>query len=122
MSDLIGQVALVTGAARGLGRAVCARLAEEGVHIVGVDIGRQIPTVDYPMPAAEALEDTRSLVEAAGSTMIAVQADVRDARRMQEAADECVRAFGRLDIVVANTAIAPLRGPVGGGPGTTSST
>ena len=118
MSDLVGQVALVTGAARGLGRAVCTRLAEEGVRIVGVDIGRQIPTVDYPMPAAEALEETRALVDDAGSTMVALQADVRDAGRMQEVVHECVRAFGRLDIVVANAAIAPLRGPAGQEEGT----
>jgi SDR family mycofactocin-dependent oxidoreductase len=113
MSDLAGRVALVTGAGRGLGRAVCARLAEEGVDIVGVDIGRQIRTVDYPMPGAGALEETRSLVEAAGARMIAVQADVRDAAAMREAVDGCVGEFGRLDIVVANAAIAPLRGPAG---------
>jgi NAD(P)-dependent dehydrogenase (short-subunit alcohol dehydrogenase family) len=77
MSDLRGRVALVTGAARGLGRAVCVRLAEEGVHIVGVDIGRQIATVDYPMADAESLDETRALVEANGVRMVAVQADVR---------------------------------------------
>jgi SDR family mycofactocin-dependent oxidoreductase len=118
MSDLAGRVALVTGAARGLGQALCVCLAEEGVDIVGVDIGRQIATVDYPMPAAEALEGTRSLVEAAGSTMRAVQADVRDATSMQAAVDGCVRQFGRLDIVLANAAIAPLRGPAGEEEGT----
>lgn len=113
MSGLRGQVALVTGAARGLGRAVSVRLAEEGVHIVGVDIGRQITTVDYPMADAAALDETRALVEATGSRMIAVLADVRDSGQMQDAVDVTVREFGRLDIVLPNAAIAPLRGPIG---------
>ncbi len=113
MSDLPGQVALVTGAARGLGRAVCVRLAEEGVQIVGADIGRQIATVDYALSDAGALDDTAALVEAAGSRMVAVQADVRDGTQMQEVVDQGVREFGRLDIVLANAAIAPLQGPAG---------
>ncbi len=113
MSDLPGQVALVTGAARGLGRAVSVRLAEEGVHIVGVDIGRQIATVDYALPDAGALEETAALVDAAGARMVAVQADVRDQAQMQETVERAVREFGRLDIVLANAAIAPLRGPAG---------
>jgi NAD(P)-dependent dehydrogenase (short-subunit alcohol dehydrogenase family) len=51
----------VTGAARGLGRAVCERLAEDGVQIVGVDIGRQIATVDYALSDAGALDDTAGI-------------------------------------------------------------
>jgi SDR family mycofactocin-dependent oxidoreductase len=113
MSGLRGQVALVTGAARGLGRAVCVRLAQEGVHIVGVDIGRQITTVDYPMADAASLDETRALVEVTGSRMIAVLADVRSSGQMQDAVDVTVREFGRLDIVLPNAAIAPLRGPIG---------
>jgi SDR family mycofactocin-dependent oxidoreductase len=112
-SGLEGRVALVTGAARGLGRAVSVRLAEEGVHIVGVDIGRQIATVDYPMADASSLEETRSLVEAAGVRMRAVQADVRDLAAMRDAVAMTVEEFGRLDIVLPNAAIAPLRGPAG---------
>jgi SDR family mycofactocin-dependent oxidoreductase len=111
--SLEGRVALVTGAARGLGRAVCVRLAEEGVHIVGVDIGRQITTVDYPMADAASLDETRSLVEAAGVRMRTVQADVRNLAAMRDAVAMAVQEFGRLDIVLPNAAIAPLRGPAG---------
>ena len=124
MSDLVGRVALVTGTARGLGRAACVRLAEEGVDIVGVDIGRQIVTVDYPMPDADTLEETRSLVEAQGSRMLVVQADVRDATSIREAVDSVSPRVRASRHRPGQCRHCPLRGPEGQKrrPGTTSST
>jgi SDR family mycofactocin-dependent oxidoreductase len=113
MATLEGRVALITGAGRGLGRAVSVRLAEEGVHIVGIDIGRQIETVDYPLAEGTALEETRELVASAGTSLLAIRADVREAAQMREAVVAARGAFGRLDIVLPNAAIAPLRGPEG---------
>jgi SDR family mycofactocin-dependent oxidoreductase len=110
---LPGRVALVSGAARGLGRDVSIRLAEEGATVVGLDIGRQISTVDYPMAADDDLEETKSLVEAVGSRMLAMRADVRDAAQLRSVVEATRSEFGRLDIVLANAAIAPLRGPEG---------
>jgi SDR family mycofactocin-dependent oxidoreductase len=113
MTGLEGRVALVTGAARGLGQAVSVRLAEEGVHIVGIDLDRPIATVDYPLAGPTQLGETEALVVAAGTRMLAIKADVRDADAMAAAVASALDAFGRLDIVLPNAAIAPMRGPEG---------
>ena len=108
MSDR--RVAFVTGAARGIGQALCVRLSEAGIDIVGVDVGRQLAGVDYPMPTSQGLEQSRDLVNDAGGRMVAVQADVRDAGQLRSALDAGLGHFGRLDIVLPNAAIAPLMG------------
>lgn len=111
MNELEGRVALVTGAARGLGRALCLRLADSGAHVIGVDIGRQIATVDYPMAGADDLEETARLVSVAGGRMVAGQADVRDPEQLQAVVDDGLEQFGRIDVILPNAAIAPLEGP-----------
>jgi NAD(P)-dependent dehydrogenase (short-subunit alcohol dehydrogenase family) len=71
MGRLDNKVAFITGAARGQGRSHAVRMAEEGADIIGVDIGEDIGSVRYELGTMEELEETRSLVEGAGS------ADVR---------------------------------------------
>jgi SDR family mycofactocin-dependent oxidoreductase len=105
MGKLEGKVALITGAARGQGRAHAIRLAEEGADIVGVDICEQIGTVSYPMPTAEDLAETVALVEKLGRRMESFVADVRDAAALKNAVNDGVAALGRLDIVLANAGI-----------------
>ena len=104
------RAAFVTGAARGIGQAMCVRLAEEGIDIVGVDVGRQLASVDYPMPSGEGLDESRELVNQAGGHMVAVRADVRDSHQLRSALDAGLERFGRLDIILPNAAIAPVRG------------
>ncbi|WP_433269154.1 mycofactocin-coupled SDR family oxidoreductase [Actinosynnema sp. CS-041913] len=110
--ELRGQVALVTGAARGIGRATCLALAKAGAHIVAVDIASPSAIrVDYPLGSEAELNETAHGVRAAGRRVLTVKADVRDAGRMQEIARQAVREFGRLDIAVPNAGIntyAPL--------------
>jgi SDR family mycofactocin-dependent oxidoreductase len=113
MGSLDGRVALVTGAARGLGRALCVRLAEEGADVVGLDLGAQVRTVDYAMSTTSGLDDTVAAVEAAGGRMLAKRADVRDLGRLREIVADATDRFGHLDIVLANAAIAPVRGATG---------
>lgn len=96
---------MITGAARGQGRAHALRLAEEGADIVALDIGAQIGTVDYAMPANSALEETVELVKEAGGKAIAFEVDVRDEAAMVSAVDDAVKEFDRIDIVCANAGI-----------------
>lgn len=103
---LLGKVALITGAARGIGRALAARLAADGANIIAVDICNQIASVPYPMATPADLEVTAQLVEEAGSRIVARQADVRDHDALQAATAAGLDEFGRLDIVVANAGIA----------------
>lgn len=101
---LEGQVALISGAARGQGRSHAVRFAQEGASIIAFDICAPIPTAPYDLATPEDLEETARLVEAEGGRIIFGQADVRDAAAVQDIVDRGVDEFGRLDIVSANAA------------------
>ena len=91
MSSLTPKVALVTGAARGIGRAIALRLAKDGAAIV----------VNYSGSLQQA-QETVSLIEGGGGRAVAIQADVgkvADVRRLFDATSD---TFGRLDILVNN--------------------
>jgi SDR family mycofactocin-dependent oxidoreductase len=110
MGRVQGKVAFVTGAGRGQGRSHAVRLAEEGADIIAVDLCRDVDSVKYSMATAEDLQETVGLVEKLERRVVAVQADVRDSGQLQAALDRGVGELGRLDIVVAQAGIAPLRG------------
>ncbi|EUA51561.1 oxidoreductase, SDR family protein [Mycobacterium xenopi 3993] len=110
MGNLEGQVAFITGAARGQGRAHAVRLAAEGADIIALDICRNIESMDYPNARPDDLDQTVNLVEKQGRRIIARQADVRDADAVQQVVDEGLREFSRLDIVIANAGIIRLSG------------
>jgi SDR family mycofactocin-dependent oxidoreductase len=101
-----GKVALITGAARGLGRSHALTLAREGSDIIAVDICAPIETVtDYPMPGPEDLTETARLVKQHDRRCVARQVDVRERRDLVDAVAEAVSELGHLDIVVANAGI-----------------
>jgi SDR family mycofactocin-dependent oxidoreductase len=106
MSRFEGKVALVTGAARGQGRALAERLAREGASIVAVDLCEQVETVDYPMATPADLEETVRVVEALGARITADRVDVRDGAALTAAVDARASELGGLDIVLANAGIA----------------
>jgi SDR family mycofactocin-dependent oxidoreductase len=110
MAHLEGQVALITGAARGQGRSHAVALAEAGVDIVGLDLCHDIETVSYPLATPDDLRETVRQVEAHGRRMLASHADVRDLEAVSAVVAEGMAAFGRLDIVLANAGIAPAMG------------
>lgn len=106
MGRMAGKVVLITGAARGQGRAEAVRMAEEGADIVVTDICAQMPEVPYPMGTSEELQETVNLVEKLGQRCLGLEADARDFARMREVAERTVAEFGQLDTVVINHGIA----------------
>ena len=105
MGLLEGKVAVITGAARGQGRAHAIRFAEEGADIIAMDICRDVETVPYPLARPEDLDETVAAVEKLDRRIIATQTDVRDGKAVTAAVDSGVAEFGRLDVVVANAGI-----------------
>jgi (+)-trans-carveol dehydrogenase len=105
MGRVAGKVALISGAARGQGRAHALRLAEEGARIVAFDACTQFESAPYPMSTSEDLDETARLVEKAGGQIVARQADVRDPVAMDEMVGLAFSEFGRLDAVLANAGI-----------------
>lgn len=106
MGRVSGKVALITGAARGQGRAHAVKLAAEGADIIAIDICSQLASVPYGLATPDDLATTAKLVEEQDRRVLAHQADVRDAGALQAAVDQAVAEFGGIDIVVANAGIA----------------
>ncbi len=108
--ELAGQTAIVTGAARAIGRATAVALAEQGADVALLDIADPdaIDDIGYPLASRADLDEAVALVEATGQRAIPIVADVRSFEAMQEAVVQTETAFGRpLDIYVANAALVP---------------
>ena len=104
--NLAGKTALVTGAARGIGQAICVALAAAGADVMGLDIcAVAAPNLVYPPATTKDLDKTGKLVEEQKRRWIGVKADIRDMPAMKEAVERAVKDFGKLDIAVANAAI-----------------
>ena len=105
MGLLEGKVAVITGAARGQGRAHAIRFAEEGADIIAMDICRDVESVPYKGARPEDLEETVAAVEKLDRRILATETDVRDGTAVTKAVDDGVAELGRLDVVVANAGI-----------------
>lgn len=110
MTGFSGQVVVVSGAARGQGRSHAVRFAALGARVVAFDVCAQIEGVPYPMSTADDLDQTVALARAAGGTIEACQADVRDAAQVEDVIGRAVASFGGVHILVANAAILPPHG------------
>src|SRR5262245_9919865 len=94
-------VALITGAARGIGAAAAAALAEDGWSVVAVDRCEDDPRLPYALGTAAELEEVVERASAAGQEAVAVKADAADLDAMAGAVGLAEERFGGLDAVVA---------------------
>jgi SDR family mycofactocin-dependent oxidoreductase len=110
LARLTNKVAFITGAARGIGRSIAIRLAEEGADIIAVDICRGLPGKSVSTSNDEDMAITVNMVEALGRKIIARTADVRSSEQLEAAVAAGILRFGHIDIIVANAGIGG-RGP-----------
>jgi 3-oxoacyl-[acyl-carrier protein] reductase len=94
MPDLSSKIALVTGASRGIGRAVAMELADRGATVIANYAGSQA-----------AAEELVSSIESAGGAAYACKADVSDAGACASLVDTVVERYGRIDVLVNNAGI-----------------
>jgi SDR family mycofactocin-dependent oxidoreductase len=94
----VSRVAIVTGAARGIGAATVDALVNDGYHVIAVDRCRDIPEVPYALATSADLD---AVVARHGDSVLGLVGDVRSASDMQLAVETATRHFGRLDAVVA---------------------
>lgn len=102
MGRLDGKVAVISGAARGQGRAHAVTLAREGASIVAFDICEPLATVLTPGATEEDLAETLRLVEEQDQRCLSSKTDARDLAGLNDLADRAMSEFGRVDIVCIN--------------------
>ncbi|WP_369166904.1 SDR family oxidoreductase [Streptomyces sp. R28] len=107
---LHGKSVLVTGAARGLGRATALACAAEGADLTLLDICADLPGVPYPLGTPGQLEHTAALCREAGAAVLTTVADIRDIQAVREAVTLAEDRFGRIDVAVNNAGIAAPSG------------
>lgn len=101
-----GQVAMITGGARGMGRSHAVEFARQGADIAIVDRCENLASIEYALATGSDLAETAALVEKEGRRCVQVVADVRDAAQMEEAALTIEGELGRIDTLVANAGIS----------------
>lgn len=107
-----GKVALISGAARGVGRNLAVRFASEGADIIAFDVADASAAAGAPLATHSDLAETVRLVEHCGQRIVATVADMRDAAAVAELVGRGVGELGGLDVVVANAGIVGVAGPV----------
>ncbi len=98
MFDLTGQVAIITGSSRGIGRAIAVEMARAGARVV------------ISSRKAEACETVVEAIRSAGGEAIAVPCNVSDKTQLASLVDRTLNTWGRLDILVCNAAVNPYFG------------
>jgi NAD(P)-dependent dehydrogenase (short-subunit alcohol dehydrogenase family) len=108
--SLRGRVAVVTGAARGIGRAAAVALSRAGADVAGIDIAGPVSQIlDFPPATAEDLAETGRQVKAAGGRWLEFVADQRDIGVLRDAAARIEQEWGGADIVFANAGIQAFK-------------
>ncbi|HET8682712.1 MAG TPA: mycofactocin-coupled SDR family oxidoreductase [Micromonosporaceae bacterium] len=105
MPRLAGRVAIVTGGARGVGRAIAVALAGEGADVLVTDLCRDIDRCPYPMGTAEQLDETARRCRDRGARAVTAAADVRSPADARSAVRTALDELGRVDILVNNAGV-----------------
>jgi NAD(P)-dependent dehydrogenase (short-subunit alcohol dehydrogenase family) len=105
----VSRVAIVTGAARGIGAATVDALVSDGYRVIAVDRCRDIPEVPYALATSGDLD---AVVARHGESVLGLVGDVRSASDMQLAVETATRHFGRLDAVVACAGVVAGGAPI----------
>ncbi len=95
------KVALVTGAARGIGREICLTLGENGFDIAGIDVFAE------PGDSQRGLFEVKNRVEELGRRFLPVRSDVADLNGHKAVLEKTLDRFGRIDVLVNNAGVAP---------------
>ena len=102
--DLTGQVAVITGSSRGIGRAIAERMAEHGAKIV------------VSSRKAEACEEVAAAIRGKGGEALVVPCNIGRKEELQALVDTTMQHWGRIDALVCNAAVNPYFGPGAGIP------
>jgi NAD(P)-dependent dehydrogenase (short-subunit alcohol dehydrogenase family) len=103
---LTDKIAVVTGGARGIGRAIAVEMAANGADVIALDIVGPVSTASNAVPATpEELDETIRQIRSYGRRAEGIKADIRDIAALRTIADRVEKTYGKIDIVVANAAI-----------------
>lgn len=109
---LRGKCVVITGAARGLGRACAVESAKEGADLVLLDIGHELNGVGYSLGTMEQLERTAVLCREHGAAILARATDVREQDQIQASVEMALDRFGKIDALINNAGIVAPSGLV----------
>ncbi|RYF44333.1 MAG: NAD(P)-dependent oxidoreductase, partial [Comamonadaceae bacterium] len=105
MSAHSGKIVMITGAARGIGRAAAQRFAEQGADIVACDVAAPITAAQSSTAQPHDLDRTAEIVRRLGRNCITLTTDVRIQASLDEAVARTLDEFGRIDTLIANAGI-----------------
>lgn len=103
--ELVGQVAFITGAAHGQGRATALALAKEGMNVVAFDLAKSLGYPGYQLGEASDLRTLADEIAAMGAVCLPRAGDVRDDASIVAAVKEATDRFGRIDLLFNNAGI-----------------
>jgi len=105
-----GKTVLITGAARGVGRACAERFARDGADLVLLDIAHDLDTVPYSLGSRQQLATTAEHCRAIGAAVLETVADVRLQAEVTAAVDAALGRFGRVDVLVNSAGVSAPAG------------
>lgn len=104
--DFTGEVVLITGAARGLGRDMALGFARSGAKVAVADLGDRAPdAVPYATGSESDLEGTAAALDELGAESLRIDADVTDEGEVEAMVAAVLERFGRLDVMVCNAGV-----------------
>jgi len=105
MGEFFNKTVLITGAAKGQGRAVALAFAREGANIIGFDLGAPIAYPAYNSSSSADLEKLKQEAEALGARIAVFSGDIRNAEDVEKGVKAGVGAFGNIDVLFNNAGI-----------------